>query len=377
VISTEAAPPSVIDGRARADGTSIGTIRKLIPKECFEIDEARSWRGVLMAFARLAVATAILTLIQPVWGLGLLWQIPALLAAWLFSGWCFTGIFVIGHDCAHMAFSKRRWVNEAVGHVCLAVGYTAFHNWRIWHNHHHGKTQLRGQDPDWPERMMTREEYDKAPFGDKAHVRLGFGTPLGMLVGFWVGMFRRTFMKQMAPQIPITRDAPRQLLFSSLFMFATSGSIIALLVHFGGAWTACKYYLVPTFIAATHGALLTYLHHTSADALVFDDKDWTPLRGQVISTFNVRFPRWIEAMWFDINIHLVHHLAPKVPWYHLHAATEAIKKERPEMVQERVFSFGYLRASWARPLLTRSPGHDFYEMSSFDEAPQEAFDAAE
>jgi len=377
VISAESAPPSVIDGRARADGTSIGTIRKLIPKECFEIDAARSWKGVVMAFARLAVATAVLTQINPVWGPGLVWQIPALLAAWLFSGWCFTGIFVIGHDCGHMAFSKRRWVNEAVGHVCLAVGYTAFHNWRIWHNHHHAKTQLRGQDPDWPERMLTRAEYDKAPIGDKAHVRLGFGTPLGMLVGFWVGMFRRTFMKTMAPQITLTRGAPRELLFSSVFMFAVSGSIIWSLAHFGGPWPLVKYYLVPTFIAATHGALLTYLHHTSADALVFDDAEWTPLRGQVISTFNVRFPRWIEAMWFDINIHLPHHLAPKIPWYHLRQAAEAIKKERPEMYQERTFSFAYLRASWARPLIARAPNRDFYAMSSFEEAPQEAFDAAE
>ena len=367
----------MIDGRARADGTSIGTIRTLIPKECFEIDDARSWRAVFVAFARLAVATAILTQIKPAWGLGLVWEIPALLAAWLFSGWCFTGIFVIGHDCAHMAFSKRRWVNTAVGHVCLGVGYTPFHNWRIWHNHHHGKTQLRGQDPDWPERMLTREEYDKAPLGDRAHVRLGFGTPLGMLVGFWVSMFRRSFMKTFAPQIPMTREAPRQLLFSSLFMLALAGSIMATLAHFGGAWMVCKYYVVPTVVAATHGALLTYLHHTSADAIVFDGADWTPLRGQVISTFNVRFPRWIEAMWFDINIHLPHHLAPKIPWYHLRQAAEAIKAVRPEMYQERTFSFAYLRASWARPLLARSPGHDFYEMSSFDEAPQEAFDAAE
>ena len=49
-------------------------------------------------------------------------------------------------------------------------------------------------------------------------MRLGFGTPLGMLVGFWVGMFRRTFMKTLAPQIPLTRGAARELFFSSITM---------------------------------------------------------------------------------------------------------------------------------------------------------------
>src|SRR5262245_33517721 len=113
-----------------------------------------------MAVARLAVAVAILTRIEPSWGPSLAWQLPALAA-----GWAFTGLFVIGHDCGHMAFSERRWVNEIVGHLCLSPEFTGFHNWRIWHNYHHAKTQLRAQDPDWPEKMLTRAEYEKATLG--------------------------------------------------------------------------------------------------------------------------------------------------------------------------------------------------------------------
>jgi acyl-lipid omega-6 desaturase (Delta-12 desaturase) len=358
--------PSEIDQRARAAGTTIADLRDLIPKACFVIDPLRSWTAFGVAVLRVAFSLLLLTLVTPVWGPGLVWQIPALLAAWLFAGWCYTGLFVIGHDCGHMAFSERRWVNAFVGHLCLAPEFTGFHNWRIWHNYHHAKTQLRGQDPDWAEKMMTRAEYDEAPLGDKAHVRLGFGTPLGILVGFWKGMARRTFMKTTAPQIPRSRGAAGELFFSSATMVLVSGSIAWAFVHFGGAWALCKYYLVPTFIAAAHGAMLTYLHHTSADAMVFDKADWTPFRGQVASTFNVRFPRWVEALWFDINIHLVHHLAPRVPWYHLRAATEAIRAKNPEWVQERRFSLAYLRASWARPLLTRAAGGDHYEMAAFD-----------
>ena len=354
-----------MDELTRAEGTSIGDIRKLIPKACFAIEPARSWSALAMAFARLAVSLFLLALIEPVWGVGLVWQIPALLAAWLFSGWCYTGLFVIGHDCGHMAFSRRRWVNEVVGHLCLSPAFTGFHNWRIWHNHHHAKTQLRKNDPDWPEQMMTRAEYDGSPLGAKAHVRLGFDTPIGLLVGFWQSMFRRTFMTVMAPQIPLTRGARRELLMSTAIMVAVSGSIIAGLLHFGGVWALLKFYFVPTFIAAAHGAMLTYLHHVSADALVFDDADWTPFRGQVVSTFNVRFPRWIEALWFDINIHLPHHLAPRIPWYHLGTALDAIREKRAEWVQDRRFSFGYLRASWARPLLTRSARGDYFEMAPF------------
>lgn len=73
----------------------------------------------------------------------------------------------------------------------------------------------------------------------------------------------------------------------------------------------------------------------------------------------------IEALWFDINIHLPHHLAPKIPWYHLREAAEAIKAQNPDWYQERRFSFAYLRASWARPLLARAASGDHYQMAAF------------
>jgi omega-6 fatty acid desaturase (delta-12 desaturase) len=364
--------PAALDARARADGTTIGTVRDAIPKACHAIDARRSWTALVIAFVRVALSLALLLLVQPAWGVNLVWQLPALLAAWLFAGWCFTGVFVLGHDCGHMAFSERRWVNVLVGHLCLSPVFTGFHNWRIWHNYHHAKTQLRAQDPDWAEKMMTRAEYEKAPLGEKAHVRLGFGTPLGMLVGFWVGMFRRTFMKTLAPQVHLAKGAERELFLSTVVMLAASGSISWALYRQGGAWMVVKYYYMPAFIAAAHGAMLTYLHHTSADAMVFDKADWTPFRGQVASTFNVRFPRWIEALWFEINIHLVHHLAPRIPWYHLSEATEAIRAANPTWVQERRFSFAYLRASWARPLLARAPSGDHFGMASFGETQETA-----
>jgi omega-6 fatty acid desaturase (delta-12 desaturase) len=361
----------VVDARARAAGATIATIRDLIPRECHRIEPWRSWTALLVCFLRTAFALFLLTLIQPTWGPSLAWQIPALVAAWVFCGWCYTGIFVLGHDCGHMAFSERRWVNELVGHICLSPVFTAFHNWRIGHNYHHAKTQLRGQDTDWAEQMSTRAEYDAGTPYLKAHVRLGFGTPIGWITGFWVGIFRRMFMKTLVPQVPLTRRAERELLFSNVVTVIVVGALTAALYRHGGAWAVLKYYYVPSLIAATTGAMLTYLHHTSADSMVFDRDGWTPFRGQVVSTFNVRFPRWIEALWFDINIHLVHHLAPKVPWYHLNEATEAIRAANSDWVQERRFSLGYVRASWARPLLARVPNADYFQMAAFSTAPDE------
>ncbi len=365
-----ATTPREVDAIGRRDNLGIAAVRDLIPKECFAIVPLRSWMGLCMAIVRVIVAEAILYALPLGRGAALYWQIPALAAAWLFAGWAFTGLFVIGHDCGHLAFSEKRWVNSLVGHLVLAPEFTGFHNWRIWHNHHHARTQARRVDPDWAEMGMTRAEYDAAPLGQKAHVKLGFGTPAGVMVGFWVGMVRRTFMRKLAPQIPLARGADRELLTSTLFMVLSCTALSVLLVRWGGAFAVVKYYYVPAFIAAAHGALLTFLHHASPDSLSFDRDAWTPFRGQVVSTFNVRFPRFVEAMWFDINVHLPHHIAPRIPWYHLRTAADAIKAARPDLYIERRFSFGYLRAIWNKPLLARVPGEDYYAAISFAESEQ-------
>src|SRR5262245_56892921 len=91
--------PRAVDDVARAEGIGIGDIRDLIPKACYVIDPARSWSALASAIARLAVIELILTRIELTWSAHLAWQLPALLVAWLFAGWAFTGLFVIGHDC--------------------------------------------------------------------------------------------------------------------------------------------------------------------------------------------------------------------------------------------------------------------------------------
>jgi acyl-lipid omega-6 desaturase (Delta-12 desaturase) len=361
------ARPIELDDLRRSSGLTLEDLRAAIPRECYRLEPLRSWKALVRTCI---LATGLFFLLSripvtPDWRL--IWQVPALLGLWVLLACAFVGLFVIGHDCGHRAFSRRRWVNDLVGHLCMAPLLTGFHNWRIAHNYHHQQTQVRGQDPDWPERMVTLAEYRTLSRAKRLGVRLGFGSPAGLLLGFWVGAARRISLAAGYPRMPLSRGQKRAARLSTLAMLTGTGAGAALFWQMGGAWGLMRDYGAPVLIAALFGSLITLLHHSSADSIVLDPGDWDPLRGQVLATFQVRFPRLVEWLWLDINIHLPHHLSPRIPWYHLGAASEAIRRAYPAYHQERPFRCSDLRLLWSRPLLRRDEVRGLYTAAPLEE----------
>ena len=86
---------------------SLQDILKTLPTECFEHNPLKAW-GSLIINAILVVLSYFCLAITP-WFL--------LPFAWMFTGITLAGFFMLGHDCGHYSFSKKRWVNELVGHA--------------------------------------------------------------------------------------------------------------------------------------------------------------------------------------------------------------------------------------------------------------------
>ncbi len=344
--------PLDLDAYCRANATRLGTLRAALPSEVLVLEPGRAWLGLARAVACIAVGEALLTVVKVDWNASLLWRGPLIFGLWWLIAAGMVGLFILGHDCGHGSFSKRKWVNTVVGHLCMSGILTGFHNWRIAHDHHHAHPQVRGDDTDWPEEMLTHAEYARANHVERLKAKLAFGSPVGLLAGFLVGMVRRTLMRWLYPQVRLSARARRALLVSNVLTVTTSGGIAVLLCTYAGPLAALKYYGVPLYLGMVLGAFFTYLHHSAEGALVFDRAAWTPIRGQVISTFDVRFPVWFEILFFHINRHPAHHLAPGVPWYHLPRAMDALRAEHPIVHPERRFSVGYLRRAWAAPLLS-------------------------
>ncbi|KAF8887557.1 hypothetical protein BD779DRAFT_1786111 [Infundibulicybe gibba] len=56
---------------------------------------------------------------------------------WWFQGLIFTGIWVIGHECGHGAFSDHKWVNDIIGFITHSFLWTPYFSWKISHHRHH------------------------------------------------------------------------------------------------------------------------------------------------------------------------------------------------------------------------------------------------
>jgi omega-6 fatty acid desaturase (delta-12 desaturase) len=343
--------PAEVYAYLKAHSISLADLRAALPPQTFALSVFRQWRAVFASFALVALGEALLAQVRVGASLQLLWQLPALALGWLIVATGMVRLFVIGHDCGHRAFSRKVWVNDLVGHLCMGPIWSSFHGWRIGHNFHHTKTLVRGVDVDWAEGLLTREEYEKASPRQRLVIRTLIGSPLwALLGGFLLGLFRRTFM-ELYPQIPQTAANKRQLWVSRLAIAVMSGGIATALGILGGAAALFKYYVVPLELGMMAGALVTYCHHNSEGSLAYDHEAWDPLLGQVSSTFDVRWPSWLGRLFLNTNYHRVHHIAPKVPYYHMREATVALNRAYPAIHLERQFSLGYLRRSFRRPLL--------------------------
>ena len=86
-----------------------------------------------------------------------------------------------------------------------------------------------------------------------------------------------------------------------------------------------------------------------------------------MSTFDVRFPRWLEYVWCYGTIHIPHHVAPAMPWYNLQKAARAIRQAYPNYYQERRFRRPIFAMAVANPVSREDRGPELFRPRGFAE----------
>lgn len=332
---------------------SLGEIRAAIPAKYYVRDTMRGLRFMVRDFIIAAglwyAATfidpfgkseAVRTQLTPVGAEALRWSLWGVY--WWFQGLNFTGIWVIGHEAGHGAFSANRTVCDIVGFVTHTLMWTPYFSWRISHHRHHSnhasmekdevyvpKTRSDLNIPHLPNEQIDWEEH----FGDTPLYTL-FYLVRQQVLAFPAYLLFNVSGQKSYPKWTNHFD-PNSVLFNPSqrnAVIASNLGIFAMIwaVTYGstvwGTGEVIKYYMFPWLCVSHWFIMITYLHHTDKALPHYRKAEWSFQRGAAC-TVDRPFLGWQGRFFLhDVaHYHVVHHFFPQMPFYHGEAATQYLK----------------------------------------------------
>ncbi|KAH9474524.1 Delta(12) fatty acid desaturase [Psilocybe cubensis] len=291
-----------------------------------------------------------------------LWSVYAFWAG-LFG----TGLWVIGHECGHKAFSESKAINDSVGWILHSALGVPYYSWRISHAQHHALNAHMTKDQIFVPK--TRSQVGLPPldisredaFGSRvtAEVKremyeaLG-DSPIGailspatyLLVGWWAYI---TTNASGQPHYPkgTNHFNPSSPMFRphhyNEIMISTAGILlwitcIGLAIQHYGFLSVFRTYLVPYLWVNHWLVLIVFLQHTDPLLPHYRGREFTFARG-VLATLDRNLLgdfgsviSWIgcHATHGISETHVVHHVCSKIPHYNAWEASAAVKKKLSE-----------------------------------------------
>ncbi|GMH19159.1 hypothetical protein Nepgr_021000 [Nepenthes gracilis] len=327
-------------------------IRAAIPKHCWVKDPWRSMSYVVRDVAvviGMAAAAAYLNnwIVWPLY--------------WFAQGTMFWALFVLGHDCGHGSFSNSHKLNSVVGHLLHSSILVPYHGWRISHRTHHQNHGHVENDESW--HPLPERTYKNLDFATK---KLRFTLPFPLLA-YPVYLWGRSPGKSGShfhPNSELFVPSERNSVITSTICWSAMAALLVCLSFIMGPLQLLNLYGIPYMIFVVWLDLVTYLHHHGHEEKLpwYRGKEWSYLRGG-LTTLD-RSYGWINNIHHDIGTHVIHHLFPQIPHYHLIEATEAAKpvlgKYYREPQKSGPFPFHLFND------LTRSMKHDHFVSDSGD-----------
>jgi omega-6 fatty acid desaturase (delta-12 desaturase) len=297
---------------------------KTLPKECFQKNRRKAWLSVIVSV--LAVALGYVGIATLPWFL--------LPFAWIFTGTALTGWFVIAHDCGHRSFAKRRWVNDLIGHILMLPLIYPFHSWRILHNHHHLHTNKLEVDNAW--HPWTTEVFTK----ESSFMQGIYRGLRGRL--WWLASIAHWAVLHFDPAKVPQRDRSKvKLSITAVAIFSVI--FFPTLIITTGIWGFVKFWLLPWLVYHFWMSTFTLVHHTDINVQFRPAETWNTVEAQLAGTIHCTYPRWVEILCHDINVHVPHHISVAIPSYNLRLAHASLRQNWGGYLQESQFSWALMK----------------------------------
>ena len=311
---------------------SLEILRKSIPEHLFYKNEPRFIISVLNSLSLTLLSAYIAYTFIPL----NIYYLPLWLIYAFINGTIATGIWVLGHECGHGAFSEKSWKNDVLGFILHSFLLVPYFSWQHSHFVHHSRTNhLTEGESHVPDTIETNSGKQKMKFRDwlgtdawaikDIFLVLTIGWPTYLFFGFTGGPKRGFTSHVFVPNKLFTMDKLVKVLLSDMG--------ILFIVYLLYLWTqktsffeVLALYIGPYMFVNAWLTGYTWLQHTDEHIPHYDEDGWNWLKG-ALCTIDRAYPEFINALHFDIgSTHVVHHLFSFLPHYNAREATLEIRK---------------------------------------------------
>ncbi|GMH45843.1 hypothetical protein BSKO_13806 [Bryopsis sp. KO-2023] len=313
-------------GKPVPENVTVVDVIKTFPKEVYELDHSRAWSALFLTVSGMVLGFTCVA-VSP-------WYL--LPFAWFLAGTASTGLFVLGHDCGHGVFHEKKWVNDIIGHLVLTPLIYPFEPWRIMHNLHHLHTNKLHKDTGWHP-LSVEEAVEHGPVVYNI-IKIFMGSPLRLFLSIvhWVKLHFNPagFTPKQLKKVCVS--------WAVCLAFAVGmWTWLTVTMGFWDGWF--KFWFMPWIGYHFWMSTFTLVHHTAPHIPFRSEENYHGAQAKLGGTVHCDFPKWIQVMCHNINVHVPHHLSVKIPFYHLEAATDSLRKNWGQYMTEGTINWRMMR----------------------------------
>jgi len=218
-------------------------------------------------------------------------------------------IFILFHDCCHLAFFPSRRANRILGYISGIMTFTPFEDWQRTHVIHHsasGNLDRRGVGDIW---TLTVEEYLSASRFKRFTYRF-FRNPLLLFGIIPTVLF---LIIQRFPSSGARKRERHSVIFTNLAVVAN----ITLMSFTLGFQNYLLIQLPVIMMAASAGMWLFYVQHQYEDVYWTRHESWDLTRSGLEGSSYYKLPKVLQWIVGNIGLHHIHHVKANIPNYNL------------------------------------------------------------
>lgn len=222
-----------------------------------------------------------------------------------------TRLFIFQHDCGHGSFFSSRRANHVLGAMVGVLTLTPYAYWRRTHAMHHASAGDLDRRSFGDVDTWTVSEYRQRSWFSRFYYRI-YRNPFVLLT---IGPVYQFVIKHRVPW-----DTPREWRREWASVMWTNVALAGFIIA-GWATIGIKQFLLVqapiTLISGSLGVWLFYIQHQFEDTYWRDNKEWDFHRAGLEGSSFYDLPKVLHWFTGNIGYHHIHHLASRIPNYHL------------------------------------------------------------